>query len=80
MSRAAWAALGAGLLFVGVAIHEWSYKADHPYAYGPAVVITVAALAGALLAGAVAYLAFLLHTERVDAQRQAMRAYLENDE
>jgi hypothetical protein len=39
----------AGVVFLGAAVHEWWYKADHPHAYGPAVVIAVACLAGALL-------------------------------
>lgn len=43
----------AFLLFVGVAIHEWNYAADHPYRYGPAKVIATGALAGAVLSVAV---------------------------
>lgn len=54
------AAVLAAAMFVGVAVHEISYANGHPHAYGPAVVIAVAAAAGALVALAVAGLASLM--------------------
>ncbi len=60
-------ALGAvaAVIFIGVAVHELQYASDHPYAYGPAKVIAWGASAGALLAVAVALLAFgLARAER----------------
>lgn len=48
----------SSLLFVGVAVHEINYRLDHPHAYGPAVVIAVAAVAGALVSVAVAVMAY----------------------
>jgi hypothetical protein len=50
----------AAVVFAGVGIHELSYASDHPHAYGPAKVIAWGACAGALLALAVAGLAFAL--------------------
>jgi hypothetical protein len=47
-------AVVAGLLFAYVAIHEFGYASAHPYAYGPAKLIGLVCIAGALLAGAVA--------------------------
>jgi hypothetical protein len=40
----------AALMFAWVAWHEFSYAHDHPYAYGPANVIGVAGVAGAIVA------------------------------
>ena len=45
------------LVLAGVAVHELRYADAHPYAYGPAKVIAIAAAGGALLAGAVLLLA-----------------------
>jgi hypothetical protein len=50
----------AALVFAGVGVHELSYASDHPHAYGPAKVIAWGAGAGALLAFAVAGLAWSL--------------------
>jgi hypothetical protein len=63
-SRAIASALGvvtalsviAFVVFAGVAVHELQYASGHPFAYGPAKVIAVAAAAGALLSAAVAVL------------------------
>lgn len=52
------------LVFVIVAVHELSYASDHPFAYGPAKVIAWAAGAGALLAAAVAVLAWSLNDDQ----------------
>lgn len=42
--------LGVALLmFAWVAWHEFSYAHSHPYAYGPANVIGVAGVAGAIV-------------------------------
>jgi len=55
----------AGIALAGVTLHELSYASSHPFAYGPAKVIALAAGAGALLALAVAMLAVgLLRSER----------------
>ena len=48
----------AAAIFVGVAIHELNYASAHAYAYGPAKVIAWAAAGGAVLAAAVALLAW----------------------
>lgn len=40
----------AALMFVWVAWHEFGYARRHPYAYGPANVIGVAGVAGAIVA------------------------------
>lgn len=40
----------ATLMFAWVAWHEFGYAHDHPYAYGPANVIGVAGIAGAIVA------------------------------
>jgi hypothetical protein len=53
-------AVVAAVGFTGVAIHEFSYASDHPYAYGPAKVIAWGGCAGAVLGTAVALLAFAL--------------------
>jgi hypothetical protein len=53
-------ALVALAVSVGVAIHELQYASHHPYAYGPAKVIALAAGAGATLAAAVMLLAVVL--------------------
>jgi hypothetical protein len=50
----------SAVVFAGVGIHELNYASDHPYAYGPAKVIAWGAGAGALLALAVAGLAWTL--------------------
>lgn len=47
-------AVVAAIGFVVVAVHEFNYASGHPYAYGPAKVIAWGALAGAVLAIAVA--------------------------
>lgn len=39
----------AVVVFCGVAVHEVSYASDHPYRYGPAMVIAWGAGAGALV-------------------------------
>jgi Mn2+/Fe2+ NRAMP family transporter len=58
-------AVVAAVISIGVAVHELQYAGDHPYAYGPAKVIAWGAGAGALLALAVALLAFgLIRAER----------------
>jgi hypothetical protein len=58
-------ALVAGVVFVGVAVHELNYASGHPYAYGPAKVIAWGAAAGAVLCIAVALLGYALtRTER----------------
>lgn len=56
LSMVKWLTPVAGVLFAGVALHEWLYANDHPYAYGPAKVIAVAALAGAVLSVGVFFL------------------------
>jgi hypothetical protein len=48
----------AALIFLGVAQTELGYASDHPNAYGPAKVIATGAIGGAVLAAAVALLAF----------------------
>lgn len=50
----------AGVVFLGVGVHELDYAGDHPHAYGPAKVIAWAAFAGAAVAASVAVLAFAL--------------------
>jgi hypothetical protein len=49
--------LVALIAFAAVALQELQYASDHPYAYGPAKVIALAAGAGAVLSAAVAVLA-----------------------
>lgn len=66
MAKAGWAAVAAAVLFAGVAIHEWGYAAGHPHAYGPAVVVAVAAAGGVLLALSVAYIGFTLARREVE--------------
>lgn len=46
-------AVVAAVGFLGVAIHEFNYASDHPYAYGPAKVIAWGGCAGAVLCVAV---------------------------
>jgi hypothetical protein len=53
-------AVVAAVGFIGVAIHEFNYASDHPYAYGPAKVIAWGGCAGAVLSVAVALLASAL--------------------
>lgn len=62
VSRAALGAVVAlaavsAVVFAGVALHEWGYASDHPFAYGPAKVVALACAASAALAVAVAVLA-----------------------
>jgi hypothetical protein len=45
------------VLCVGVAVHEWTYHEDHPYATGVSGVLTVAGIGAALGCLAVAALA-----------------------
>ena len=61
-------AAAAAVVFVGVGVHELTYASDHPYAYGPAKVIAWGAAGGALLALAVAVLAFGLIRAGRDAE------------
>jgi hypothetical protein len=51
-------AVVAAIVFVGVAVHEFSYANDHPYAYGPAEVIAWGAGAGALACMAIALVGY----------------------
>ncbi len=60
MNKAAWCAVAAGVVFVGVAIHEWSYRSGHPHRAGVSGLLVVFSLAAALLAGSVAAMAFML--------------------
>ena len=60
IALAAVAAVGFG----AVAVHEFQYASNHPYAYGPAKVIAWAALAGAVLAIAVALVGYALTQNR----------------
>jgi hypothetical protein len=53
-------ALVAAVGFIGVAVHEFNYASDHPYAYGPAKVIAWGGCAGALLCAAVGLVGFAL--------------------
>jgi cation transporter-like permease len=53
-------ALVAAVGFLGVAIHEFSYASDHPYAYGPAKVIAWGGCAGAVLCIAVVLVGYAL--------------------
>jgi hypothetical protein len=57
-------AFGAGIGFVVVALHEFDYASNHPYAFGPAKVIAWAAVAGAALAVGVGILGYALTRER----------------
>lgn len=54
------AAILAALVFAGACIHELNYASDHPNSYGPAMVISWMAGAGAVLSLAVAGLAYSL--------------------
>lgn len=51
-------ALGAALIFAGVAKTELDYASAHPYAFGPAKVIAWCAGAGVLISLAVGLLAW----------------------
>lgn len=51
------------ILFAYVAFHEFSYAMDHPNAYGPAVVIGIGGIAGALVSVAVAMVARTLDND-----------------
>lgn len=53
-------ALVAAVGFVGIAVHEFSYAGDHPYAYGPAKVVAWGGCAGAVLCAAVALVGYAL--------------------
>ena len=53
-------ALVSAVGFVGIAVHEFSYASDHPYAYGPAKVIAWGGCAGALLCAAVALVGYAM--------------------
>jgi len=53
----AWLAGLAGLVFCGLAIHEWNYHRHHPYASGPSTVMAIGFLAGAVVAFVVMFLA-----------------------
>jgi hypothetical protein len=57
-------AVVAMVTLTGVAFHELSYAGAHPYAYGPAKVIALAAAGAALLSLSVAVLAGALLGER----------------
>lgn len=48
----------ATLMFLGAAIHELVYRHDHPHAAGPAGVLAVLGIAGALVSAAVAVAAY----------------------
>jgi hypothetical protein len=50
----------AGVGFVGVAVHEFNYASDHPFAYGPAKVIAWGGCAGAVLCAAVVLVGYAL--------------------
>jgi hypothetical protein len=58
----------ATVALIAVAVNELNYASDHPYRYGPAKVIASTAGAGALLAVAVALLAFALLRADRDAR------------
>lgn len=51
---------GFVLALAAVAVHELSHASSHPYAYGPAKVIALAAAGGAALAVAVALIGWML--------------------
>jgi len=51
-------ALAGAALSAGVAVHEWNYHEDHPYATGVSGVLTVLGIGAALGCIAVAVLAF----------------------
>jgi len=53
----AYLAYAATALFAYVAFHEISYAVDHPNSYGPAVVVAIGGIAGALTSIAVALMA-----------------------
>jgi hypothetical protein len=50
----------AGIVFIGVAVHELNYASGHPYAYGPAKVIAWGGGAGALACVAIALIGYSL--------------------
>jgi hypothetical protein len=60
---AAWASGLAGLLCIGVAGREFSYRSSHPYELGPSGEIIALAIAGAVVAFSVVALAVHMHTE-----------------
>jgi hypothetical protein len=53
-------AVVAGVGFVAVALHEFTYASNHPYAYGPANVIAWGGCAGAVLCAAVVLVGYAL--------------------
>lgn len=65
------AAGGAAIIFGVISIHEFRYANHHLYAHGPASWIATAALAGAVLSVAVAYLSELLDRHEA-SQRSRM--------
>lgn len=60
---AAWASGLAGLLCIGVAGREFSYRSSHPYELGPSGEIIALAIAGAVVAFSVVALAVHIRTE-----------------
>ncbi len=56
--------LAALVTFVGVAITEFTYAAEHPHAYGPARVIAWGGVGGALVSAAVSLLGILRMRDR----------------
>jgi hypothetical protein len=65
MAGVALAALAiATVLFVWVAWHEFGYAHRHPYAYGPANVIGVAGIAGAVVAACLWWIVWELRAAR----------------
>jgi acetyl esterase/lipase len=59
-------AAAAAIVFIGVAVTELNYAADHPYAYGPARVIAWGAGAGAALSVALGLLAVMMRPSSAD--------------
>ena len=57
MTATVWAPLVAGVICVVVAIRELVYRQDHPHALGPSGELIALAVAGALVAFAVAKIA-----------------------
>lgn len=53
-------ALAGAVLCAGVAVHEWNYHEDHPFATGVSGVLTVLAIGAVLGCFAVAVLAIAL--------------------
>jgi hypothetical protein len=57
-------AIVAGIVFAGVAVHEFNYAGGHPHAYGPAKVIAWGGVAGAVVSVAVGLLGYVPHAVR----------------